>query len=361
MAKREIIIIVSTFVVISLICAGLVAGSLYLKNKANQISEPKHEEDILGAQDTLEEITTPEPIPEPEPEPYTGPKIFTGDSRPIAVMIDNETAVTSHAGLNDAYMLYEFIIEGGESRIMAFFKGTNPEKIGPVRSARHYFLDYAMEHDAIFVHFGWSPKAQSDIKTLKINNINGIYDDFYWREAPKSSYHNAFTSMANLLKYAGYKKYRTTSDRGPIIEYNQKDTELNGDNKANEIKIKYSNLQSTRYVYDEESKTYLRYKRDYAHKDRFTGEQFYAKNIIAIYVRDELLEDPENKGRRELYNIGSGDGYYITDGKYIEIKWHKTTRGGRTSYTDLEGNEIKVNDGITWVQIVPVSGNISIN
>ncbi len=358
MAKKDIFIIVATFLVVTAVCAGLVVGSLYLKKKTVELKNEPEEVVLSEVDPPVEE----EPkVEEPVEEPYTGPKIFTGDSRPIAVMIDNETAVTSHAGLNDAYMLYEFIIEGGESRIMAFFKGTNPEKIGPVRSARHYFLDYAMEHDAIFTHFGWSPKAQSDIKSLGINNINGIYDDFYWREAPKSSYHNAFTSMANLLKYAGYKKYRTTSGNGPIVEYNEKDTDLVSGKKATEIKIKYSNLHSTRYVYDEKSKTYLRYKRDYAHKDRFTGEQFYAKNIIAIYVRDELLNDPEDKGRRELYNIGSGSGYYITNGKCIDIKWTKTTRAGRTVYTDLEGNEIKVNDGITWVQIVPITGSITIN
>ena len=357
MQKKEIIIILSAFAIVSIICAGIIIGALHAKNNQDE-KEKGQIEDVLGAVDVEAEE---EPEKEPEEEPYTGPKIFTGDSRPIAVMIDNETAVKSHAGLNDAYMLYEFIIEGGESRIMAFFKGTMPEKIGPVRSARHYFLDYAMEHDAIFVHFGWSPKAQEDISKLKINNINGIYDDFYWREAPKSSYHNAFTSMENLLKQANYKKYRTTSDEECVVQYNEKDTELNGSNKAQNVKIKYSNLQSTSYEYDEETKTYLRTKRDYEHVDRFTGERFYAKNIIAIYVRDELLNDPENKGRRELYNIGSGSGYYITNGKYIDIKWTKTTRKGKTIYTDLEGNEIKLNDGITWVQLVPITGNIEIN
>ena len=358
MRKQDIIIIVSTFVVVSMICAGIILGVLHFRN-SQHVEEPPKQEDVLGANDN-EENKDDEEQKEPEEE-YTGPKIFTGNSRPYAVMIDNETAVKSHAGLNDAYMLYEFIVEGGETRIMAFFKGTMPEKIGPVRSARHYFLDYAMEHDAIFVHFGWSPKAMEDIKTLKINNINGIYDDFYWREAPIKSYHNAFTSMEKLQKFASYKKYRTTSDAESIVEYNQKDTELNGGNKAENIKIKYSNLHSTSYTYDEESKTYLRTKRDYAHVDRFTGERFYAKNIIAIYVRDELLSDPENKGRREIYNIGSGNGYYITDGKYIDIKWSKTTRSGKTIYTDLEGNEIKLNDGITWVQIVPITGKIDIN
>ena len=209
MRKQDIIIIVSTFVVVSMICAGIILGVLHFRN-SQHVEEPPKQEDVLGANDN-EENKDDEEQKEPEEE-YTGPKIFTGNSRPYAVMIDNETAVKSHAGLNDAYMLYEFIVEGGETRIMAFFKGTMPEKIGPVRSARHYFLDYAMEHDAIFVHFGWSPKAMEDIKTLNINNINGIYDDFYWREAPIKSYHNAFTSMEKLQKFAGYKKYRTTSD-----------------------------------------------------------------------------------------------------------------------------------------------------
>ena len=191
--KRELVIIISVFAVVAIICAGVAMGLIY---QSNHKEKP---EDVLGVVDPNPSEDEKDPEPDEEP-PYTGPTIFTGDSRPIAVMIDNETAVKSHAGLNDAYMLYEFIIEGGESRIMAFFKGTMPEKIGPVRSTRHYFLDYAMEHDAILVHFGWSPKAQSDIKALSINNINGIYDDFYWREAPKNSYHNAFTSMENILK-----------------------------------------------------------------------------------------------------------------------------------------------------------------
>jgi hypothetical protein len=257
-------------------------------------------------------------------------------------------------------MLYEITIEGGESRIMALFKDKAPEKIGPVRSSRHYFLDYAMEHDAIYVHFGWSPKAQEDIKSLKINNINGIYDSFYWREPPKGSYHNAFTSMEKIKKTAMNKKYRMTSDADSIIEYNQKDTDLPSGMNAQKVYIKYSSLQNTSYEYDAEKKLYLRSMRGIEHKDRFTGERFVAKNIIVQYVRNDLLDDPEKKGRQELYDVGSGNGYFITDGKAIEIKWTKTTRAGKTIYKDLEGNEIKLNDGITWIQIVPLTGTVTI-
>lgn len=285
----------------------------------------------------------------------------TSKSRPYAVSINNNHAAWPHAGLQDAYLGYELIAEGGITRLIALFKDQNTAKIGSVRSARHYFLDYAMEHDAIFVHFGWSPKAQSDIKTLSINNINGIYDTFYWRVAPKASYHNAITSMENIQKMIARKKYRTTTEKGSIVTYNKEDEDIVSGDIANNIMIKYSARSNSSYRYDTERKVYLRDMRGEPHIDSQTKEQFYAKNVVMIYVKDELLDDPEDKGRRELYNIGTGDGYFATNGRVIKIKWEKKTRDGRTIYRDLNGNEITFNDGITWVQIVPKTGSITIS
>lgn len=366
MKRNSSIYTIAAFLIVALAAVGVVSGMKIFTNSNDKI------EDVLGVTDISGDtsgnasgnIITPEQIIEKEPEEiYTGPKVFSGDSRSVAVMIDNEKGAWPQSGLNSAYMIYEIIIEGGATRFEALFKEDNlPEKLGPVRSSRHYFLDYAMEHDAIYVHFGWSPLAQSDIGKLKINNINGIYDTFFWREPPKSSYHNAFTSAENIAKYIKRKGYRDTQKQDCIIEYNQKDTDLSSDDKiANNIKIKYSNMHNTSYTYDAETKTYLRSMRGEAHKDRFTGERFYAKNILIYQVKDELLPDVEDKGRRELYNIGSGEGYYITNGKCIPMKWSKKTRAGKTVYTDVNGNELKFNDGITWVQIVPEYGNITIS
>lgn len=362
MTKEYWIKVLIIFIFVSTICAGIVAGAIYSKNKKEA---SKNNDLIIDNQDNISGdyiwSESGEESVEKEEE-YLGPTIFSGDSRPIAVMIDNEKpAWQNHGGLNSAYMLYEFIIEGGETRIMAFFKNATSGYIGPVRSSRHYFLDYALEHDAIYTHFGWSPKAQEDIKTLKINNINGIYDTFYWRVAPKSSYHNAITSIANIQKMIKQKGYRNTSEQESIIKYNRYDESLENGQVANNINIKYSNLQNTSYEYDEDRKVYLRSMRGIEHRDSQTKEQFYAKNIVMIHVRDELLDDPEDKGRRELYNIGTGKGYFATNGKCIEITWEKKTRSGRTVYKDLDGNEITFNDGITWIQIVPITGNITIN
>lgn len=344
--------IMKVFIIVVAICACIVFAAYFVKNKTRNLPDGLSGDkyisgDIPGGDETSGEA-------------YIGPNIFSGDSRPIAVMIDNEKpAWQNHGGLNSAYMLYEFIIEGGETRIMAFFKNVSPSYIGPVRSARHYFLDYAMEHDAIFVHFGWSPLAQSNIKSLSINNVNGIYDDFYWRVAPKGSYHNAITSMEKIQAQIARKKYRSTSQQESIVKYNKEDLDINSGDIANTIKIKYSIAQNVSYSYDSEKKVYLRSMRDIPHKDSQTGENFYAKNIIMIFVKDELLDDPEDKGRRNLYNIGNGKGFFATNGMVEEIVWEKKARDSKTMYFDMQGNELTINDGITWVQIIPITGTVN--
>ena len=102
----------------------------------------------------------------------------TSKSRPYAVSINNNHAAWPHAGLQDAYLGYELIAEGGITRLIALFKDQNTTKIGSVRSARHYFLDYIMENDAIFVHYGQSPQAKEDLSSLNINNVNAIFNNF---------------------------------------------------------------------------------------------------------------------------------------------------------------------------------------
>ena len=148
-------------------------------------------------------------------------QIYSGNDRPIAVMIDNHKSAWPQAGLNDAYLVYEIIVEGGETRLMPVFKGVNLEKIGPVRSSRHYFLDYALENGAIYVHYGGSPQAETDIKKLKVNNINGIAQSAkdFWRVKDKKSPHNAVTSTKNILQMAEEKGYKTQANEKSILDY----------------------------------------------------------------------------------------------------------------------------------------------
>ena len=313
------------------------------------------------------------------------PKIFSGTDRPIAVMIDNHSGAWPQANLNKAYLVYEIIVEGGETRLMAVFKGQDLEKIGPIRSSRHYFLDYALENDAIYVHHGWSPQAQSDISTLNVNNINGIQESSndFWRVKDKKSPHNMFTSTASILKIAERKGYAITSNKKSVLNYVARDVNLKekyddtdktkesvpttsneeSDNEvieANKIVIPHSTLQTVEYDYDENSKTYIRYARGKVQTDYITGENIQTKNIIITMCDNYTLDDSENKGRQGLKNIGTFDGYYITDGYAIPIKCVKESRTTQTQYKDLKGNIIEVSDGNTFINICPQNAKIEI-
>ena len=289
-------------------------------------------------------------------------QIFNGNDRPFAVMIDNHSDAWPQAGLNQAYMVYEIIVEGGETRLMALFKGADLDKIGPVRSARHYFIDYAMENDAIYVHFGQSPQAQSDIKKFSINDINGIAEDgtTFWRVKDKYAPHNAVTSTEKLLESAKNKNYRTTSKEESVLNYVTDEVNLEDGQSAETIIIPHSDLQTVTYEYDAENKVYVRYARGEKQTDWDTDEPVTTKNIIITFCNNYTLSDSENKGRQGLKNIGTFDGYYITNGRAIKIQCIKNARDEKTVYQDMNGNEIQVNDGNTFVNICPTNADVEI-
>lgn len=299
------------------------------------------------------------------------PKIFKGNERPIAVMIDNHTGAVPQAGLNRAYLVYEIIVEGGETRLMAVFKNADDvEKVGPVRSARHYFIDYALENDAIYTHFGWSPQAESDIKKLSVQNINGMYYDggsntssSFWRAKDKYAPHNAATSVPKLKAIAEKLKYRNTSTKESVLKYVGEEVEFKTSQNAVDattITIPYSTSNTVKYEYDAETKTYVRYSRNKQQVDWDTKEAVTTKNIIIAKAKNITLNDGENKGRQTIDNVKTLEGYYITNGKAIEITCEKTSREGQTIYKDLEGNEIDVSDGNTFIQICPLDSKVVI-
>ena len=298
----------------------------------------------------------------PQIEEVKQVQIFNGNDRPIAVMIDNHSGAWPQAGLNQAYMVYEIIVEGGETRLMALFKGVDVDKIGPVRSARHYFLDYAMENDAIYTHFGESPQADNDIKRYSIDEIDGIAEDgtTFWRVKDKAAPHNAVTSIEKLKQSAKNKKYQMTSNKESVLNYTTDEVNLENGQSAITVTIPHSQLQTVRYEYDEENKVYKRYARNKAQTDWDTGDAITTKNIIITFCDNYTLTDTENKGRQGLKNIGTFDGYYITNGKAIKIKCIKNARDEQTIYQTLDGNEIEVNDGNTFVNICPISADVTI-
>ena len=309
-------------------------------------------------------------------------KIFSSSNeRPIAFMIDNNVNAQPQSSINKAFAVYEVIVEGNETRLMALFKGVDVDEVGPMRSSRHYFLDYALENDAIYVHHGWSPQAESDISKLGVNNINGITESSksFWRVKDKSAPHNLLTSTEKILQIAERKGYKKTSEKESVLNYvadeykltdkytvkteeNSTESAQNVENviSATTVTIPHSKLQTVKYEYNAETKTYTRYARGKLQKDYVTGNPVTTKNIIITMCDNYTLTDTENKGRQGLRNIGTFDGYYITNGEAIKIKCKKSARNMQTVYKDLEGNEIDVNDGNTFINICPIDAKLEL-
>lgn len=347
MGKSIGIKVLVAILAILIIGAGILLGMKVANDKKNN---PKDNNEIANGTNGNKVVEIKEP------------KTFKGTDRPIAVMIDNHKGAMPQAGLNEAYMVYEIIVEGGESRLMALFKGVNLDKIGPVRSSRHYFLDYALENDAIYTHFGWSPQAQSDISKLGVNNINGIYESekSFWRVKDKYAPHNAVTSTEKILEIANRKGYSTTSTKKSVLNYVAENYNLDSKMEATTVTIPYSDGNTVKYEYDSTTGRYIRYSRGTKQVDWTTGETVTTKNIIISKAKNTTLNDGENKGRQTLDNVKTLEGYYITNGKAIEITCEKTSRAGQTIYKDKQGKEIDINDGNTFVQICPIDSKVVI-
>lgn len=284
--KGGIKLLIVILIILILIAGGLLAAKFW---KDSQSQKQVGNVNIIENQEKI-------------PEPTT----FAGNERPIAFMIDNNINAMPQAGLLEADLVYEIIVEGGETRLMLVMQGKDLDKIGPLRSARHYFLDYALENDAIYVHYGQSPQAKSDIESLSISDINGIYESesLFWRDSSRYAPHNAVTSTANIEKIIEREGFRTTTHQEPVLNYvveqeldsieeiEQKEEQKMQENQeqqttsqiqdAWEVTIPYSSYNTVKYEFDSETQTYIRYSREKKQVDWETKRKLLLKILLLL-------------------------------------------------------------------------------
>ena len=287
------------------------------------------------------------------------------DTRPYAVMINCHNNALPQSGLQDAYIVYELLVEGGITRMMALFKDVDVEKIGSVRSARTQYLDYVYENDAIYMHAGGATDALNRIKNEGISDIDvdGVYG-FRDANLGRPTEHTLFTSTNLIKKGISNKSINSKTSKGNLLTYQADSIDFNKyKNKevANNISIKYSNYRTSSYKYDSNKKVYIRYMNDTSNTDLVTGKQYEVKNIIAYSVKHTTYEFDGYYGYQKIDNVGSGEGYYISEGYAIPIIWEKSSKNAKTIYKVKEtGKELVVNDGNTYIQIYPTSGSLAI-
>lgn len=279
------------------------------------------------------------------------------DRLPLAVVIENHIDARPQSGLSKADLVYEALAEGGITRLLAIYL-VEDGRLGPVRSNRPYFLDWVKEYDAGYAHVGGSPRAQSLIGPYKIRDLDqfGIGAPTYERSAARSAPHNVYTTTKRLRPAAKGKGYK-----GPIeIDSWQFADEATASARPKkfELRIPYAAyLMDVLWRYDRKSNTYLRFNGGTAHKDAETKKQLFAKTIIVQKVATSL---EDSAGRLKMKTIGSGKVQVFKDGKVINGTWKKKGRSARTKLFDKKGDEIALNRGKIWVEVVPTDYKISI-
>jgi hypothetical protein len=225
-------------------------------------------------------------------------------------------------------------------------------------------LDYAFDHDALFIHIGHSPQAKLAFSALNSPNIDGLYNDLTYRSKDRVAPHNAYTSEERILKQWERAGYRTeySDDYVQKFTFNKEVTELESDTIANKVTLPFSNLTnySPWFEFDSENHVYKRFHMNGApHIDRETDVQLTFTNIIVQYT-DMWVISGDTEGRLDQRLISTGTGYYISNGKSIEITWEKTDHYSPTKYFDTNGNEIVFNPGKSYIAIFPSNKEIII-
>ncbi len=312
--------------------------------------------------------TTVSPYTTGEFNPLTGELNYDKallKNRTVMVSVENSPQARPQWGISSADIVWEMVVEGGITRMLLMFADASrlPDKIGPTRSARHYFVELAEGFDSIFVHFGGSPQAYSAIRKQGTDDIDGMYlGNTFSRDTARkvSSEHRAYTTKDKVVDAIANKKYRTEVEEGKEKPFSFSPTAYTlPDGVCTELTVPFSNSYTYKYTYDTEKKVYLSSLGGKAFMDD-NGTQQNFTNIIVCYV-DVGSISGDSKGR-VTFDLSDGKGVFISNGSYQNITWEK---GGYTdimkfyvaddSSDDADKKEIALNVGRTYIALVPSS------
>ena len=267
-------------------------------------------------------------------------------TRPVtAIMIENSPDARPQSGLKDAGIVFEAIAEGGITRFIALYQEARPQLIGPVRSVRPYYVEWASAFDPAVAHIGGSARA---LEMIRSGNYGTDIDQFfnagaYWRANDRSAPHNVYTNFDNL-DALNAQKGKTSSS---FTALPRKDDAKKSEKNATQLSMPVSGgAYAVSYEYDQVQKSYLRKQGGEAHLDR-EGGQIAPRVVIAIEVDMQLSSEDGN--REQITTTGSGRAWIFQDGTVQEGSWQRPDVTGQFTFSDANGAQISLNRGQTWI------------
>lgn len=344
--------------------------------------------------DSKGNIVFDETLPKTEACPLNGElyskqqKAWWDQHRPLGVMIENHENARPQSGINSADVTYEAVAEGGITRTLNVFYCQAPAQVGPVRSARTYFLDWISEYGdlPLYAHVGGANTPGPADALSQIDEYGwGGYNDMnqfsigfptFWRDYNRLGHatateHTMYSTTDKLWAFAAENRDLTnvskdgTSWTEGFVSYSfQDDASASKRGASQNIHLEpwegYGEY-AVDWTYDPKTNVYLRKNGGVAHLDKDTGKQLFAKNVIVMYMVENHANDGYEDNAHLLYKTtGSGKAVVFMNGKEIQGKWSKDSRTDRTIIYDSAGAEIKFTRGKIWFEILPTDGVLEV-
>ena len=290
-----------------------------------------------------------EPVKTTEPSKLSGREVAldVNKRQVVGVMIENSPDARPQSGLRDASVVFEAIAEGGVTRFLALFQDTQPDYVGPIRSARPYYIDWVMGFDGAYAHVGGSPDALQAIKSLGTKDLDQFSNaGSYQRVSNRYAPHNVYTSLAKLTELAASKGWRESTFTGfaakadgpaPTPTIRTIDVSMSGF------------LYNPHWDYDQASNSYVRSQGGKPHTDEKSGQAIAAKTVIIIVTQKGVMAD---RYHTTYATNSSGKAYIFQDGIMVEATWIKKDTKSQIVFEDTAGKEIALNAGQRWITVV---------
>jgi Protein of unknown function (DUF3048) N-terminal domain/Protein of unknown function (DUF3048) C-terminal domain len=284
---------------------------------------------------------------------------FQLDDLPFAVIVDNIAEARPHFGLANADVVYEAPAEAGIPRLMPIFlrSGGQADRVGPVRSARHYFIYLANEYHVPLVHIGASPQGFDALSATGLPDVDEARGDAgFVRDPNRQAPHNAFVSTTSIRDVLRQRGRPIKATLGPL----DFGAYTPGQQPATTVKIPYPGPEgySVQYDYDASTRLYKRIMDGQPHKDGTTGQQYSASSIVIQYADVEPIPH-DDAGRVDVGLVGSGKGLLVADGTQVPLQWSRASVREPTQFKRGDGAPFVLPSGQVWIQIVPLETQVS--
>ena len=283
--------------------------------------------------------------------------------RPVAVIINNHVKARPQSSLNSADIVYETLVESGITRYMAIFWSQGPKKVGPIRSARQYYLEWLSPYDAIYIHDGCAetddPRTDAcgNIYSYNIKDISTA-GSWRWNDGVRYAPHNEYNSVLTAWDYAedrgwdgfpsDFEPWKFKNDLDQIYREEDKEYEISFHNRL----YNDGNYKAT-WKYDMTTNSYKRWVGGNPDINQETNTQVTAK--VVVVQETDLTPSYDSKGRVIIDTIGQGEATILMDGREIDGSWEKDNRMDRTTFYNDAGDEIEFNRGRIWIAVIAQS------